>query len=56
MEASKRIYKRAIKLGISKEKHIAVYSEYKNNAKKTCYIDDIHIKNLLQEAAKKNVT
>ena len=53
VEASKRIRRRAIRLGISKDKPIAVYSEHKHNTKKICYIDDIHIKKLLQEAAKR---
>ena len=52
LEACKRIRKRAIKLKILKDKPIAVYVEYKQNKKKTCYIDDIHIKSLLQEAAR----
>ena len=32
---------------------IAVYTEIKNGKKKTCYIDDVHIRTLLQEAARK---
>ena len=52
VEASKTIYKRAIKLKIEKDMPIAVYTEVKNGKKKICYIDDVHIKSLLQEAAK----
>ena len=32
--------------------HIVVYTEIKNGKRKVCYIDDIHIKSLLQEAAR----
>ena len=53
LNASKRIRKRAIKLKISADKPIAVFTECKKNKKKTCYIDDMHISSLLQEAASK---
>ena len=52
VEASRTIYKRAKKLKIENDMPIAVYTEIKNGKQKVCYIDDIHIKSLLQEAAK----
>ena len=36
---------------ISKDKPIAVFSEIKNGKTKVCFIDDVHIKEILQEAA-----
>ena len=53
VKACKRICKRALKLKIHHEKPIAVYSEFKHGNKVTSYIDDVHIKNILQEAARK---
>ena len=50
--ASKRIYKRAKNLNITKDKPIAVFTECKSK-KKACFIDDVHITNILREAAKK---
>ena len=52
LEACKKIRKRAIKLKIAKDKPIAVYTEYEKGNKKACYIDDIHVKTILQEVAK----
>ena len=52
VEACKRIYKRAITLKIPQNKPIAVFLQDKNGRNKTSFIDDVHIKNLLQEAAK----
>ena len=52
VEACKRIYKRAISLKIPQDRPIAVFTQEKMGRNKTSYIDDIHIKNLLQEAAK----
>ena len=51
MEACKRLRKRAINLKIPKDKPIAVFTETNKGKSKTCFIDDIHIKSLLQEAA-----
>ena len=51
IEASKKIYNRAIKHNIPSNKPIAIFIEVKNNKKKTCFIDDVHIKTILQEAA-----
>ena len=58
VEASKKIYKRAIKYKIPSYKPIAIYVEIKNGKKKISYIDDVHIKKILQEAAKEvyNIT
>ena len=53
MEACKRIYHRALNLKIPKDKPIAVFSETKKTHNKTNYIDDNHIKSILQEAASK---
>ena len=53
VEACKRIRKRALRLKIHHEKPIAVYSESKHGNKVTSYIDDVHIKTILQEAARK---
>ena len=53
IEACKRIYDRALKLKIPKDKPIVVFSEAKKEKNKTNYIDDIHIKSILQEAASK---
>ena len=55
--ASKRIYKRAKSLNIAKDKPIAVFTECKGK-KKVCFIDDVHITNILREAASKvhNIT
>ena len=46
------IIKRADQLKVEKDKPIAVYEEIKKGKKKTCYIDDIQIRDILQEAAK----
>ena len=51
VEACKRLRKRAINLKIPKDKPIAVFTETNKGKSKTCFIDDIHIKSLLQEAA-----
>ena len=40
-------------MDIPKDKPIAVFTETKNGKSKTCFIDDIHIKSLLQEGASK---
>ena len=55
--ASKRIYKRAKKLNIAKDKPIAVFTKCKGK-EKVCFIDDVHITNILREAAGKvhNIT
>ena len=53
MEACKRIHHRALNLKIPKDKPIAVFSETKKTQNKTNYIDDTHIKSILQEAASK---
>ena len=50
--ASKRIYIRAKNLNIAKDKPIAVFTECKGK-KKVCFIDDVHITNILREAASK---
>ena len=52
-EACKRIYDRALKLKVPNDKPITVFSEAKTNKNKTSYIDDVHIKTILQEAARK---
>ena len=51
VEACKRLRKRAINLKIPKDKPIAVFTETNKGKSKTGFIDDIHIKSLLQEAA-----
>ena len=51
IEDSKKIYSREIKHNIPSNKPIAIFIEVKNNKKKTCFIDDVHIKTILQEAA-----
>ena len=53
VEACKRIRKRALQLKIHQEKPIAVYSELKHGKKVTSFINDVHIKTILQEAASK---
>ena len=53
VKACKRIRKRALRLKIHHEKPIAVYSEFKHSNKVTSFIDDVHIKTILQEAARK---
>ena len=53
VNACKRIRKRAKKLKISTDKPITVFTECKKTKKKTCYIDDMHISLLLQEAVRK---
>ena len=57
VNASKRIYKRTKNLNIAKDKPIAVFTESKGK-KKVCFIDDVHITNILREAANKvhNIT
>ena len=42
LSASKRIYKRAMKLKVPADKPIAVFTECKGE-KKVCFIDDVHI-------------
>ena len=56
LEACKKIRKKAIKLKIAKDKPIAVYTEYKKGNKQTCYIDDIHIKTILQDLYRFNIS
>ena len=51
VEACKRLRKRAINLKIPNDKPIAVFTETKKGKRETCFIDDIHIKSVLQEAA-----
>ena len=51
VEACKRICKRAINLKIQKDKPLAVYTEINKKKSKVCFIDDVHIKKKLQEAA-----
>ena len=53
VEACKLIRKRAIKQKIPANTPVAIYIEIKNGEKKTCFIDDIHIKSILKEAAQK---
>ena len=50
--ASKRLYKRTKKLNIATDKPIVVFTECKIK-KKICFIDDVHITNILREAASK---
>ena len=50
--ASKRIYKRAKKVKLATDKSIAVFTEC-NIKKKICFIDNVHITNILREAASK---
>ena len=40
-------------MNVSKDKPIAVFSETNKKKSKVCFIDDIHIKSILQEAASK---
>ena len=53
VEACKRLRKRAIELKVDKDKPIAVFTENLKGKNITRFIDDIHIKSLLQEAAGK---
>ena len=53
VEACKRLRNRAISLKIAKDKPIAVFTEIINGKSVTRFIDDIHIKSLLQESAAK---
>ena len=53
VEACKRLRKRAIELKVDKDKPIAVFTENLKGENITRFIDDIHIKSLLQEAAGK---
>ena len=51
VEACKRIYYRALKLKVPEDNPIAVFSDSKRGYNNTKYIDDTHIKSILQEAA-----
>ena len=53
VEAPKRIHHRTLNLKIPKDKPIAVFSETKKTHNKTNYIDNTHIKSILQETASK---
>lgn len=52
VQACIRLRKRAIRLKIAQDSLIAVFTETKKGKNKICYIDDVHIKTLLQEAAR----
>ena len=58
VRASKRIRTRALKLKIPHEQTIAVFIDTKKGTKKKCFIDNVHISTILQEAASKvyNIT
>ena len=58
VRASKRIRNRALKLKIPPDQTIAVFIDSKKGIKKKCFIDNVHISSILQEAASKvyNIT
>ena len=51
IEACKRLRQRVLKLNVSNDKPVAVFQEIKKGKKNVCFIDDIHVKTILQEAA-----
>ena len=58
VRASMRIRNRALKLKIPQDQTIAVFTESKKGIKKKCFIDNVHISTILQEAVSKiyNIT